>query len=156
MRADRNPLSAAELGAWPAGILSRCPGPRIPGTGLPPGPNPWGVLSLSTHVLPSNHGRVGFLPPPLPYSFRSGSRVLEAQKLVGVNINPSGPCVLESNVEDRHAARHQLPFNEVGANPGKEEPERAWAGPRRRPVWWGLAWAGRNGSLAGLGPNAGC
>ena len=84
VRADCNPLSAAELGARPAGILSGCPGPRTSRYRSPSRPKTLGSphtffpLTTAGSLLSSS-----FL------TLQVGVTVLEAQKLVGVNNNPS-------------------------------------------------------------------
>lgn len=83
VRADYNPLSTAELGAWPAGILSRCPGPRTSRYRSPSRPKTLG----SPHTFfPLTTARWLLSSPFL--TLQVGVTVLEAQKLVGVNNNP--------------------------------------------------------------------
>lgn len=116
MRADRNPLSAAELGAWPAAILSRCPGPRTSRYRSPSRPKPLGSTISSPHTFfPLT--MAGWLFSSFFLTLQVGVTVLEAQKLVGVNNNP---YVAVRVGEQRRVTATQrgtnCPFyNEVGA-----------------------------------------
>ena len=87
VRADPNPSLQPSSGPGPRGSFPGVQGPGLPGTALPPGPNPWGVPSALHTRSSLKPWQVGFLSSSF-LTLQVGVTVLEAQKLVGVNINP--------------------------------------------------------------------
>lgn len=93
VRADLNPLRQPSSGSGPQGSLPGIQSPGLPGTVLPPGPNPWKYhmpSTMSGSALPTLADLASFSPSSAP--FRWGSQFWRPRSWWESTLTPMWPC----------------------------------------------------------------